>query len=154
MVSVVKKSGSKSLDIQIIRLPQPAHHALQGMIHLARRPDGMACLALDVARARRLPSGALAKTFQLLAHRGLLTAQRGPGGGYRLARSAQSITAAEIVDAAVDSKRAPACLMQSRSCDRTHPCAMHDAAVQADLIVRKRLESVTLADLCAMEGKP
>ena len=145
------KNGNATPDIRIISLPQPAHHALQGLIHLALQPRGASCLALDAARARRLPAGALAKTFQTLAHRGLLIAQRGPGGGYRLLRSPQRISAADIVDAVVDRRRSPGCLMENRPCDRKKPCAMHVAALKAGRIVRKRLESLTLADLCTME---
>lgn len=147
----VTKIGSEVPNLQIISLPEPAHHALQGLIHLARRPNGEACLALDAARARRLPAGALAKTFQRLARRGILTAQRGPGGGYRLSRGPEKISAAEIVAAAVDERRERGCMMRSAFCDRRNPCAMHESVLRAARILRERLESMTLKDLCEMD---
>lgn len=145
------KTGYTGPNIQIISLPQPAHHALQGMIHLALRPRGEACLALDAARARRLPAGALAKTFQKLARSGLLKARRGPGGGYELAREARLITAARIVGAVSDPGCENRCLMRDGRCGADGQCALHRAAVKADGILRARLESLTLADLAALE---
>ncbi len=133
-------------------MPQPAHHALQGLIHLALRPRGESCLAAAAARARRLPAGALAKTFQRLARRGLLLARRGPGGGYVLARPAERITVAQIVAASVEAGRSPRCLMQDRPCGRRRPCALHRAAVKADAALRARMETVTLADLAYSEN--
>lgn len=143
------KSGNRVPNIQIVNLPQPAHHALQGMIHLALAGKG--CLARAASRARRLPAGALAKVFQRLACRGLLRARRGPGGGYELSRAAERITAAEIVGAAVEAGRPPRCLMKDRNCGNGRSCALHHAAVRADSILRRRLERVTLAELAARE---
>lgn len=143
------KSGKPVPNLQIISLPQPAHHALQGMIHLALA--GKACLARDASRARRLPEGALAKVFQRLAHRGLLRARRGPGGGYELARPASRITAAAIVGASTEDGRPWRCLMEDRRCGKGRFCALHHAAVRADSVMRRRLERVTLAELASRE---
>lgn len=143
------KSGNPAPNIQIISLPQPAHHALQGMIHLAL--CGKACLAREASKARRLPADALAKVFQRLAHRGLLRARRGPGGGYELGRPASLITAADIVGAAAEDGRPWRCLMEDRHCGKGRFCALHHAAVRADAVMRRRLEHVTLAELASRE---
>lgn len=144
------KNGNRPPDIQIISLPQPAHHALQGMIHLALA--GKACLARDASKARRLPAGALAKVFQRLAHRGLLRARRGPGGGYELALPASRISAAAIVGASAGDGRPWSCLMEDRRCGKGRFCALHHAAMRADAILRERLERVTLAELAARDA--
>lgn len=142
-------SGIPGPNIQTVRLPQPAHHALQGLIHLALA--GRACLASETAMARRLPAGALAKVFQRLACRGLLRARRGPGGGYELSRPAARISAAEIIRAAADDGRPYRCLMEDRDCGNGKNCALHHAALRADAILRQRLEAVTLSELAARE---
>ena len=136
----------------MITMPATARHALQGLLHLASLGPGAVCLVAAAARARRLPAGALAKTFQRLAHHGLLEARRGPGGGYRLARSPRSITAAEIVAAARDAAGPDRCLMEDRPCGEPRRCMMHDALTGADRILTRRLESMTLFDLAAREA--
>lgn len=147
------KSGDSVPEI-LISLHQPAQHALQGLIHLARRGPGEACLARAAARARGLPADSLAKTFQRLARRGLLTARRGPGGGYALARDPRRITAADIVAAAGEESAPRRCLMEDRRCGTGRGrCALHEAATKADAIVRRRLEALTLADLAALEPR-
>lgn len=141
--------GNPVPNLPIISLPQPAHHALQGMIHLAL--EGRPCLARDASRARHLPEGALAKVFQRLTRRGLLRARRGPGGGYELARPASRITAADIVGAAAEESGPRTCLMEDRRCGTGRVCALHDAAMRADSIVRERLQDLTLEQLAARD---
>jgi len=68
--------------------------------HLAAYPDRQVT-AGTVATETRLPQATVAKVLKTLAHAGLVTAARGVGGGYRLARIATSISVAEVV-AAID----------------------------------------------------
>ncbi len=104
----------------------------------------------DVVAARRgIPPAFLDKILQQLGRAGLVTSQRGPDGGHRLARPASEITVADVLRAA-DGPLAD-----------VHGAAPEDAAYAADLAaltrlwvalrasVRAVLEGVTLEDLAA-----
>lgn len=65
---------------------------------LASVPDGEVRALSRIAESQQLPASFLAKIFQKLARQGLLSAARGPGSGYALARPATSITIREILE--------------------------------------------------------
>jgi FeS assembly SUF system regulator len=84
----------------MIILSKLADYGVIVAAHLAADPERQATAAA-VAAATRLPPATVAKILKILAHAGLVTAARGAGGGYRLARGAPAISLAEIV-AAID----------------------------------------------------
>lgn len=63
--------------------------------------------ARDIARARGIPSAYLAQLMRDLNQRGLVAARRGPGGGVALARPAQEIGLAEIIDWSFETSHCP-----------------------------------------------
>lgn len=81
-----------------MRLTAASRYAVGALAHMARKPDGTYA-SHDIARAEKLPERFLLKVLKPLVSVGILYAVRGPGGGYRLARTAKSVTLLEIVQA-------------------------------------------------------
>lgn len=82
----------------MIRMTREADYGivlLTCMIQDANPPYSAAMLA----RKRHLPLPMVSKILKLLARAGLLVSQRGAQGGYDLARPADAISAADIIDA-------------------------------------------------------
>lgn len=65
-------------------------------MHLARIGGGPA-VTEDIADATRVPAGYLARVLRSLSKAGILTAQRGVGGGFALARPAGKITVWDVL---------------------------------------------------------
>lgn len=63
------------------------------------RSSGAPVPIAAVAERRGIPVQFLEQLFSTLRRSGLLVSQRGVGGGYRLARSAEQITVLEVVQA-------------------------------------------------------
>jgi Rrf2 family protein len=76
-----------------------ARYALRALAHLAALDGSPAVTEHDIAGACGIPSEFLLKVLKHLATAGLLHSNRGPQGGYRLARPAKSITLLEVVEA-------------------------------------------------------
>jgi Rrf2 family protein len=76
-------------------LSQKARYALHAAIHLARK-DAPASVA-EIAAAEAIPRKFLEHVMQALKTRGLVISQRGPAGGYRLAKPAATISFAEVL---------------------------------------------------------
>jgi Rrf2 family protein len=82
-----------------------AEHALRAVVYLAGHPG--ACATVDcIARHAGIPAGSLAKVMQQLHRGGLVSSQRGPNGGFALARPAELLSFLEVITA-VDGPRAP-----------------------------------------------
>jgi Rrf2 family protein len=76
-------------------LTQRARYALHAMLYLARK-EGSATVA-EIAEAERIPRKFLESILSALKVRGLVSARRGPSGGYLLARGAEAISFADIL---------------------------------------------------------
>lgn len=79
-------------------LSQTAEYALRAMTCLALA-DARLTPTPELAEATRVPANYLAKVLQQLAAADLITGRRGVGGGYRLARSADTISLLDVISA-------------------------------------------------------
>jgi Rrf2 family protein len=121
-------------------------HALRALVYLARHGEGGLVTTHTIAEDEGLSESFLLKSLKPLVAAGVLRSVRGPGGGYRLARPARSITLLEVVEAVEGPVRGEA----PRVGGGEH--ARFDAKLQAVCddsaeAVRLRLRKVSLADL-------
>ena len=82
-----------------MRLSHLADYAVVLMTAAARRPAGARLSATELAAETGVPLPTAQKLMGQLAGHGLLTSARGAAGGFALAREAQAISLADIVEA-------------------------------------------------------
>jgi FeS assembly SUF system regulator len=82
-----------------MRLTHLADYAVVIMTAAARREDGARLSASELAQETGVPLPTTQKLMGRLAAEGLLTSARGAAGGFALARPAEKITLADIVEA-------------------------------------------------------
>ena len=82
-----------------MRLTHLADYAVVMMTAAARRGDGARLSATELAEETGVPLPTAQKLMQQLSRHGLLTGQRGAGGGYALAKPVMEISLADIVEA-------------------------------------------------------
>lgn len=129
-------------------ITKSTRYALYAAAEMARAGDRPTTVA-GVAAQYGIPEGALAKVFQQLVRAELAAGTRGIGGGYRLARSASSITVLEVMQV-FERRRLPgACLLhdQRTPCPKASVCGLHWLFNEVDELVRSTYQSVTLATL-------
>ncbi len=105
----------------------------------------------DLAERTGLPQPYLEQILLSLKGVGLVRSKRGVGGGYVLARSAESITLAEIV-AAVDGPIVAGDFGEPHrdgACDHEGQCALLAVWAEVGNHMREHLSSFTLADMVA-----
>jgi Rrf2 family nitric oxide-sensitive transcriptional repressor len=78
-------------------LSQTAEYALRAMVLLASSERG-ALTTEKIARGSQVPAGYLSKILHMLVKAGLITSQRGLGGGYALRRPPEEINLLDIVN--------------------------------------------------------
>src|ERR1700730_13199022 len=84
--------------ISLMRLSARADYALRAAIELAAASSGHVT-ADQLARAQQIPGKFLETILTQLRRAGLVRSQRGPDGGFWLARPAGGITLADIIRA-------------------------------------------------------
>lgn len=130
-------------------LSRTAEYAVRATIVLAGH-FGERCVSVDeIASILGAPRNYLSKTLRTLAHRGILTSARGPGGGFSLAVAPAVLTIADVVDVFAEPKPALArCLLREAPCDPAHPCSAHRRWTQITLGARELLLRTAISELC------
>ena len=103
--------------------------------------------AADVAAATGLGLPTVSKLLKILAKSGLVTSVRGSHGGYRLAREARDINAAEVIDALEGPVSITECSVQGSHCDLESICGVGNAWQRINVAIRRALSEITLSDL-------
>ncbi len=133
-----------------MRLSTKGRYAVMAMTDLARRdcePTRAVALA-EIAARQEISLSYLEQLFARLRRKGLVQSARGPGGGYRLARSAEETTIAEIVLAVDEPLRATRCATQGKGCMlKGERCLTHDLWEDLGHRIEDYLASVSLADV-------
>ncbi len=131
-----------------MQLSTKGRYAVMAMTDLAGRSDERATPVAEIAQRQQLSQAYLEQLFARLKRRGLVTAHRGPGGGYRLARPADETSVAEVVLAVDEPLRAIRCNGGAVGCMKDGArCLTHDLWEETGRQIREYLASVSLADV-------
>jgi FeS assembly SUF system regulator len=102
----------------------------------------------QLAQESRVPQPTVAKLLKQLAQAGIVVSQRGPAGGYALARAAEAITVADVIAALEGPISLTACVDGAEGhCEVERLCPMRGNWDRVNRAIRAALESVTLADM-------
>ena len=130
-----------------MQLSRQADYAVRAMVDLAALPEGGRATIAELARRQAMPAGFLKRIIPQLAAAGLLYTHRGERGGVALARSAETISLLEIVEAVAGPICLNRCLVRPGECSLDRRCAVHAVWMAAQHDLRQRLASARLADL-------
>jgi Rrf2 family protein len=100
-------------------------YALQAITYIAMKPAKSATSIRELAFVLKIPYHFLAKILQDLTTKGLLFSQKGPRGGFGLAKHARVITMLHVVDAIDGLDFTDRCVMGFTQCNNQTPCAAH-----------------------------
>ena len=132
-----------------MRLSTKGRYAVMAMADLARR-EGEAARAValaDIAARQEISLSYLEQLFARLRRKGLVKSALGPGGGYRLARTAEETNIADIVHAVDEPLRATRCGDAPGCMRKGERCLTHDLWEDLGHHIEDYLASVTLADV-------
>jgi FeS assembly SUF system regulator len=130
----------------MLRMSKLTDYGTMVLAQLAASEHGWTT-AHQVADATHLGQPTVSKLLKSLARAGLVVSTRGVQGGYALARPAQAISAAEILDALEGPVAITECSSSHGGCDLESFCRVGTAWQRINHSIRRALEGVTLADL-------
>ena len=135
----------------MLSLTRKADYALVALADLARNSPALLS-ARAIAEKYRLPLPVLTNVLNGLTRCGLVVSTRGARGGYRLARPADRISVAEIVEAVEGSIRFAACCPTDEvddpsSCELVDVCPIHGPIQAVHQIICDVLNRVTLDEI-------
>ncbi len=130
----------------MIRLSRLADYAVVITSYMAAQPDRVFS-AFELAEGTGLPAPTVSKVLTALSRAKVAKSLRGVKGGYQLARSADDITAAEIVSAVDGPIALTMCLEHDGACEVEPLCPSRYGWRRVNEAIQQALESVTLASM-------
>jgi FeS assembly SUF system regulator len=138
-------------DPNMLRMSKLTDYATVVLGHLARSA-GELQTAADVAARTGLSAPTVSKLLNGLARSGLVISHRGAQGGYMLARRAEEISAAEVIDALEGPVAITECSTLDGNCDLQPTCQVGGAWQRINAAIRRSLQDISLAELTARPG--
>lgn len=127
-----------------MRLSTKGRYAVTAMMDLAIHDKYGPVTLAEISQCQGISLSYLEQLFAKLRRCGLVEGMRGPGGGYRLARSAKQITIADIISA-VDEKLDATRCGGRENCQDGRRCLTHELWSDLSRQIFSFLEGITLA---------
>lgn len=129
-----------------MRITTKGRYAVTAMLDLAIHEKLCPVPLADISEYQGISLSYLEQLFAKLRRQGLVKGTRGPHGGYRLARTAEAISVAEIISAVDESMDTTKCNGQA-NCQDGERCLTHDLWTELSQQIHGFLDGISLADL-------
>ncbi|OIM99395.1 Fe-S cluster assembly transcriptional regulator IscR [Idiomarina sp. MD25a] len=131
-----------------MRLTSKGRYAVTAMLDVAMFAKQAPVPLADISERQGISLSYLEQLFARLRKRGLVLSVRGPGGGYRLGRDADSISVGAVIDAVDESIDATKCQGKG-NCHNGEQCLTHSLWEGLSDRIAQFLDGITLAELMA-----
>ncbi|MEX1826171.1 SUF system Fe-S cluster assembly regulator [Luteibacter sp. CQ10] len=135
----------------MLRVSRLTDYATVVMTCIAAHPAEVLSTA-QIADEAKLELPTVSKLLKMLGHAGLVESFRGVNGGYRLARPAEAISLADIVEAMEGPIGLTECSLAQGQCERLSACGVSGSWRTVSGAIDGVLRAMTLAQMLA--GRP
>jgi hypothetical protein len=135
----------------MIKISRLTDYAIVILYQMVREDRPVFC-ASDLATKTGLPLPTTSKILKKLSKKGIVSAQRGAMGGYKMEQSAPSVSVATIIEAMEGPIAITDCSdtdMERDTCRIESICPMRANWNRVNRVVRAALEEISLADMVA-----
>ena len=129
-----------------MRLTTKGRYAVTAMLDLSLNYGFGAITLADISERQGISLSYLEQLFARLRKQGLVSSSRGPGGGYRLSRSAGEITVLDVISA-VDEKVDNTQCEGRHNCHGDEKCLSHELWQSLSDQIRMYLAGITLDEV-------
>ncbi|HMN96684.1 MAG TPA: Rrf2 family transcriptional regulator [Phycisphaerales bacterium] len=133
-------------------LSQGTGYAATALAYVAAA-GGRPVLVREMASAADIPAPYLSKLIHALARRGIVSTQRGIGGGVALARPADQITLHDLCEALGDPVLLSRCMLGTAECSDSRACPAHRFWTAQRARAAEFLSQTSIADIAAFETR-
>ena len=126
-------------------LSQTIEYALRAMMHLAALEPGASASSEVISKSTKVPQGYLSKVMRDLVVADLIVSQRGPRGGFALARGADQISMLDVVNAVDSMQRIHRCPLGNPA--HLKLCPLHQRIDSALDHIEREFRQTTLEEM-------
>ena len=129
-----------------MRLTTKGRYAVTAMLDLSLNYGVRPITLADISDRQGIYLSYLEQLFANLRRQGLVSSSRGPGGGYRLSRSADEVTVLDVISA-VDEKVDTTRCEGKGNCSNGEQCLSHEIWHSLSEQIRMYLGGITLGQV-------
>ena len=124
-------------------------YGLRAMINLAKQKDQKSLSVARIAKNEGISHGYLERLFAKLKKAGLVEAEKGASGGYRLSREPKKISVFEIIKPLEGKLTVFHCLVEEGKifCGKKCECGVVSVLTKVQSAVNNTLKNIKLSDL-------
>ena len=131
----------------MFRLNKLTDYGMVLMTYVASKPETSLHTSRELAAGTRMHAATVGKIVRELVDHGLLVSHRGVKGGYALARPAETISIADIIDALEGPVGFTECYSTPGCCELETSCTVRSNSQVISRALRRTLEEIRLTDL-------
>ena len=132
-------------------ITRATEYAVRTVIFLAQQPKNDIVLKKDICRTQEVTPAFLTKILQPLIKAGIVSSQRGVGGGFLLSKDPNEITMLDILQAEEGKLKLNHCLVDTDFCHRDGYCSAHEVWYETQHEMAQVLKRHSIADLVRRE---
>ncbi|MEP7267366.1 MAG: Rrf2 family transcriptional regulator [Saprospiraceae bacterium] len=123
-------------------------YALRGVLYVALMDKNTNRVPLQaISQHLGIPKPFLGKVMKRLVQAGILSSQRGPGGGFYLLSKTLESPLTQLLEVFGELDEFSKCVLHFKSCNEKNPCPLHEQSREVRAQWFHLLRSVTLGDL-------
>ncbi|MFH1771733.1 MAG: Rrf2 family transcriptional regulator [Candidatus Omnitrophota bacterium] len=120
-------------------------YALKALMHLTGLKK---CASVsELNKVLKIPNAFLRRLLQVLAKEGILTSQKGKGGGFKLKKKSDKIRITDIIEIFQGKMNLIECFLGKSICPNIKTCPLRDKLITIEKSVVSQLEEITIASL-------
>lgn len=135
-----------------MKITRATEYACRALRYLNTHTHDRCCSIQEIARAELVPVQFLAKVMQSLTQAGIVRSSCGKNGGYRIRKSPDDITLADVLVAVEGPVALNPCLEEDNPCELMENCHIHDVWQELQDTMLGVLKKHTVADVAPPEG--
>ncbi|WP_297764608.1 Rrf2 family transcriptional regulator [uncultured Muriicola sp.] len=129
-------------------LSNSSKYALKAVLYLANKTDESHKLMVkDLSEPTQVPKAYLAKLLQALSKQNIISATKGPKGGYYLTKENKENPVYSVIEVIDGNQRLEACVLGIDECNAQHPCPLHEYVNPTRTALLSTLKKMTIAEL-------
>lgn len=130
-----------------LELTRRGDYAVRAVLALAKSAAGERFSVSRIAARENIPPRFLPRVMSDLVRGGLVEAETGRTGGYRLARPAEAISVLDVIEAVEGDARRRTCVLRGGPCGLAPMCNVHQVFADAQDLLLSRLAAARLNTL-------
>lgn len=131
----------------MLRISRKTDYGLIALKHMSTQDDGKLVNARAIAEQFNLPANLLAKVLHKLSQSGIIEAQKGSGGGYRMKRDPSSITLTEVFESIEGPVHLMMCTADDGCCSIEDRCTIKNGLMNLEQRFVQFFNTVTISDV-------